>query len=99
MKKIELFAVIGSIVSFVWAIVEFIIYLVKDLPFHWRSVYCFIICLVILIVTVVYSGYLSAKKGSDFKTPYKNNSKFKQRLDEMEAKRLNDRLRKQKKPL
>lgn len=96
---IELAAVIGSVVSFVWAIVEFIIYLVKDLPFHWRSVYCFIACVVIAVVTVIYSGYLSTKKGAEFKTPYKNNSKFKQRMEEIEVKRLNDRLRKAKKPM
>lgn len=48
---LQIFAVVTANVSFVWAIVGFILYLVKDTPFHWWSVYTFIISIIAIVIT------------------------------------------------
>lgn len=59
MKKIELLltikllAIISINVSFMWIVVEFILYLVKDDEFNWWSVYTLIISLLIVIVIMI----------------------------------------------
>ena len=46
----------GFPVSAIWAIVQFILYLVKDIPFDWLSVWCIPISLILTII--FYTAYL-----------------------------------------
>lgn len=36
-----------------WAAIEFVIYLVKDIPFNWWSVWIILICLGVYIITAI----------------------------------------------
>jgi hypothetical protein len=47
---IQFIAAIGLYGSSLWAMVEFILYLVKDKAFNWLSVYGFIISFIIVLV-------------------------------------------------
>ncbi len=59
MKKIliilgitKILSIVSTYVTPIWAVVEFILYLVKDKPFNWWSVYLFIISVALLISCV-----------------------------------------------
>lgn len=61
----------GGAISFIWAIVEFILYLVKDKEFNWWSVWCIIIFSVLSILffilsTIVYSKIIEKRKTVNF---------------------------------
>lgn len=48
------------VVTSIWVLVSFIVYLVKDLPFNWNSLYCLIGCFVVMIISIIIK-YLSIK--------------------------------------
>jgi len=77
----------GSAASCVWAVVEFILYLVKDKEFNWWSVWMILICGVIAIVFIFTAAITDAKeKVSAAKfTPKK--STFQEKLEKMAAER------------
>ena len=65
----------------IWAIVEFILYLVKDKYFNWLSVWLFGISVVLIIVFMVLSLIVNGKaRTSNFNL---TKSKFQQRIEEM----------------
>jgi uncharacterized BrkB/YihY/UPF0761 family membrane protein len=67
----------------IWIVVEFIIYLVKDDPFNWWSVWLWLISIVSLLV--FYLFYLLPKKEPENTGAFKPGlpkSKFAQRLEE-----------------
>lgn len=77
---------IGIGISMVWAIVEFILYLVKDKEFNWWSVWLTII----FIVTAITSAILLMAIKEEYKLPKPNRdgkSKFAERLEKMEKQR------------
>lgn len=59
-------AYLGSVVSSIWAIVEFILYLVKDKIFNWWSVWSILICAVLALVLFIFSSIFSIKSKSRF---------------------------------
>lgn len=71
----------------IWAIVEFILYLAKDHPFNWWSVWMILICIgssiTLMILTVFFADLDKADK-IDF-TPRK--SAFQKRLEQLEEQR------------
>lgn len=69
--------------SFIWAIVEFILYLVKDKPFDWWSVWSILICGFISIILFVLCAFYAAKIESE----KRNKGTFQSRLNDMEKKR------------
>ena len=80
---------LGLIGGIVWAIVSFIIYLVKDEPFHWGSLWLTGVSLVAMIFFFIWMSVSQHKYKAKRKSeaPQKAMSKFQQRLAEMEAKR------------
>ncbi len=57
---------LGSVVSCIWAIVEFILYLVKDKVFNWWSVWMILICVGLAVamslLSVVFASKLRGKR-------------------------------------
>jgi len=96
MKKSTLFYAIALITylscigCFIWAIVEFIIYLVKDKPFNWLSLWICGASVVIALVSFVLGVVYEAKTDSNLKISKSKPSKFQQRLDEMIKSRNNN---------
>lgn len=78
--------------SLVWAVIEFILYLVKDKPFNWWSVWVFFTSVALAITSFLLLIFVVAKdKRKEFNTHLDNlqerpKSKFRQRLDEAMAK-------------
>ena len=84
----------GSCASCVWAIVEFILYLVKDKIFNWWSVWLAVIFGVLALVMFIVIAIFSAKTRSDSYKRFLENrstsfpqSRFEKRLAEMEEQR------------
>lgn len=71
----------GILVSGIWAIVSFIVYLVKDKPFQWWSIGSIGICTVLLFVSVFIAAYVKAV------AEVKRKSKWQQRLEEIREKK------------
>ena len=84
---IKSIAVVSANVTFLWGIIEFILYLVKDKAFNWWSVWCFIISVVIALVCVVFALIVKSKSRTTSINTGRFKSKFQQRLEEMEQKR------------
>jgi len=79
----------GVAISFIWAIVEFILYLVKDREFNWWSVYTIVICGISVIVFGILTAILKAKKTLKPPPPTRRpamKSHFQKRLEEMAEK-------------
>jgi len=78
----------GITISGIWAIIEFILYLVKDREFNWCSVWSIVICIVttfiLFIVTAVLATTSKTNEDKYIKTATSN---FKKRLAEMAEKR------------
>jgi len=82
---IMIISYIGCAVTPIWAIVEFILYLVKDREFNWWSVWTFIISIIVAIVSVTIMASIKSKINiGDFK---RKTSKFQERLDLMKKER------------
>jgi len=85
-KGILLIVLILSLyVSLAWALVSFIIYLVKDIPFDFISLYIASIIAIILVVWNVYAIIELKNKPIEFKK-----SAFQSRLDEMAEQKRNN---------
>lgn len=86
---VKVLAVISANVAFLWALIEFIIYLVKDTPFNWWSVWAFIISVVVAITVAIYGAVYSSKiarsEMAKMRTGMKK-SKWAQRIEEMQQK-------------
>ena len=54
-------ALAGTGISVLWATIEFLIYLFKDLAFNWNSVHCVGYCFIALIVFFVLDLVFSMK--------------------------------------
>ena len=94
MKKIigllitKILAVIMANVSFIWVIIEFILYIEKDQVFNWWSVLAFVISVIVSITLVVFAivwekkelSMLDKLKKKENKNP---NSLFQKRLDKI----------------
>lgn len=80
-------AYFGSVVSCVWAIVEFILYLVKDKIFNWWSVWSILLCAGLALFIFILSIVLIAKEKKDGIKNFqgKTMSRFNQRLAEKMA--------------
>lgn len=91
---LQILAVIGANISFVWVIIEFILYLVKDKSFNWWSVWIFIISvvmaigltLIVSIIKIKSTNSLSKKMTSNLNTHKR--SKFQERLEQLEKKKI-----------
>lgn len=71
----------------IWIIASFLIYLFKDQPFDWWSIWCSIIAWVLLFIIYPVSIYYSKLEKSKIQAstpgqPGSPKSKFQQRLDE-----------------
>lgn len=84
-------ASIAASVTGVWAIVAFILYLVKDIPFNWWSVWAFVISLIMIPIAYVFTIVAAANerkeavaKMSKNRTSAGKKSRFQQRLEEMQ---------------
>lgn len=66
--------------SSIWAIVEFILYLVKDHSFNWWSVWLIPIA---ILVTIVSSILIMLNKPTPVKKMNTNKSNFQKRLEEL----------------
>lgn len=81
-------AYLGISISFIWAIVEFILYLVKDKDFNWWSIWSIILCVVTAVVLTFVVVFMEHKAKRDVLNSFGGKkSKFQQRLEEMQAKR------------
>ena len=91
----KVLAVIAANVAFVWAIIEFILYLAKDKVFNWWSVWAFVISVVVAIALVIIAAVCQVKERNSALAKFKQRrykmpkSRFQQRLEEMEQKRAN----------
>lgn len=54
----QLVAIIATVVGLFWALIEFILYLVKDKEFNWLSVWLFVIGIIVAIISIGYLIYL-----------------------------------------
>lgn len=82
MKQIILIGIfyLSFIISAIWAVVEFILYLVKDDPFNWNSVWCTIIGFVFMIIAFVMKAAMMER---EHKKMFSNNRKtFDERMKE-----------------
>lgn len=89
---------IGAIVSWVWTVVEFIIFIAKDYKFNWWSLLTFIICVVFFALFLIISLILKVEKtdkqaeeAAFGKQPSKYKSVFEARLEAM-AKQRNKKM-------
>lgn len=88
---ISIVAKIGASLSCIWAIIEFILYLVKDRPFNWWSVWSIIICTIttiVMAITCVYYQHKERRLNKNDTYPGKK-SRFQQKLEEIAEKRNN----------
>lgn len=77
---------IGAILSVIWAVLEFILYIAKDKVFNWWCIWTLIICVLLPIVVSVIT-LLKTVKNNSFSSPGKK-SAFQMRLEEEMKKRL-----------
>lgn len=69
----------------IWAVVEFILYLVKDKLFNWTSIWCLIGGIVLMIVSAVFTMIFKHKE--DREAPRRALSNFSKRLAEEQKKK------------
>lgn len=72
---------VATIATALWCVVEFILYLVKDLPFNWWSLWLFIIFLILSTANAFLVAIVANRNKSltDFKS---SRPSFKERLQE-----------------
>lgn len=81
-------AYLGSAVSCIWAIVEFILYLVKDKVFNWWSVWMILICGGLALVMFIFSAVFTVKaRNESVKNFTGKKSRFQERLEQMAEER------------
>lgn len=91
----KVLAVIAANIAFVWAVIEFILYLAKDKVFNWWSVWAFVISVVVAIALVIIAAVWQVKERNSALTKFKKRrttgkkSRYQERLEEMEQKRAN----------
>lgn len=85
---------IGAILSVIWAVVEFILYLAKDKVFNWWCIWTLIICVLLPIVVSVIT-LLKTVKNNSFSSPGKK-SAFQMKLEEEMKKRLEAQVKNKK---
>lgn len=85
------FLIFVAAVSSIWVVVEFLIYLAKDVEFNWWSLVAFLSSTVLMVVItlclLIYEAYRNqvlkdSIKQYNINKPYKK-SKFQERLDKM----------------
>lgn len=90
---LQIIAVIAANVTFIWAIIEFILYIAKDKVFNWWSVWGFVISTLIAIVLTIFAAVSKVKTQNKAWNEMKQRqstvtkSRFQQRLEEMQAAR------------
>ena len=91
---VKVSAIITANLAFVWAIVEFALYLAKDKEFNWWSVWAFAISVIVAIALVIATAVSQFKKRNSFladnKQRRKTNkkSRYEARMDEIAQKRV-----------
>lgn len=80
-------AYLGATASGIWAIVEFVLYLVKDKEFNWWSVWMILICGVSALVFLVMSAVIDGKEKIEAAKLTPKKSKFQEALEKMAAER------------
>lgn len=80
----KVLSAIAASVNFIWIVVEFLIYLVKDDPFNWNSVWLFITCIVLtialwIIIAVMLYKHKEAKRETK---QVRTKSRWQERLEE-----------------
>ena len=68
----------------VWAVISFLIYLVKDIPFNWHSVWLSILSIVLYIICGSLFVMIKAKEITEVKRT--KLSKFQEKLMQMQKK-------------
>lgn len=93
----------GTIISCIWGIVEFILYLVKDKPFNWLCIWSIIIGAILTFFSNVYMAVLESKQiQKDYELKQKERadifgqnktkkSKFQERLEQMQEQQRKER--------
>lgn len=92
---LQIISYLGTVLSSIWAIVEFILYLVKDKAFNWWSIWAILICIgagIVLFVLNIIFVLMHKKKNDKIKNSFHNGefkkqSRFQQKLEEMEYKK------------
>jgi phosphotransferase system glucose/maltose/N-acetylglucosamine-specific IIC component len=82
---------LGGVVSAIWAIIEFILYLVKDRVFNWWSVWAILICIGVGVISFLFTVIFSVKENRTPKNLIKRKSAFMERLEETQKKRLENK--------
>lgn len=82
-------SIIAANIAWIWILVEFILYIAKDDPFNWNSVWLFIISCITIFIFVIYFINIKVKESKkiNFNIPNTNKTKFQERLEEMAEKR------------
>jgi len=77
---------ISSVLSAIWAIVSFVIYLFKDIPFDWNSIILFISFALLGIVSLLLYLFFSIKEKAEVQKLKRANpkSRFHMKMEEME---------------
>ena len=82
-------AYLGSVVSFIWAIVEFILYLAKDKIFNWWSVWSILICIGVALLMFIASAVFAVKDKHKIKNTQviAKKSMFEERMEQINRER------------
>lgn len=77
---------IGCTISSIWAVIEFILYLVKDKPFNWNSLWLTIFFIILSVLMAVFTAavaiYIKKKEQNN------KNTSFEKRLEEIRKSRV-----------
>ena len=83
---IQWIAVLSANLTFLWAIIEFILYLVKDKPFNWISIWLFLLSILVILVSIIFTA-ITKLSNKSINQKYYPNGKFRERLNEMTEQR------------
>jgi len=85
---IQWIAVTSAKLTFLWVIIEFILYLVKDKPFNWLSIWLLSLSMLIILISILFTAITKFKMSNkSIKPNHNTNGKFQERLNEMTEQR------------
>lgn len=83
----QIVAYIGCMICGVWALIAFILYLAKDIPFEWWSLWSLIGCIVLSIILLIINAWIVFLNDQpDNPGTYKSN--FQKRLEKKQEELL-----------
>ncbi len=88
LSSVKLIALTSLKITALWSAIEFVIYLFKDIPFNWWSLWGFIISVIVANASLFIQDYISRRDTKqeldNIQKPPKK-SRFQERLDEAMA--------------